>query len=610
MATVGSALKLFDQINNTIKKVISSKEIKLTDEYITIQAKLKFVNDGNQAPQALQNAIFAAANRSGSDYGTMAGIVAKLGQTAGGAFSGNKETISFTELIQKSLKIGGSSKQDQQAGMSQITKIMASGKMQGQDFGALMESAPVLAESIANFVGKSKEQLKTMGTEGTITSTVLKGAIFKAADDINSRFDKLPKTFEDAMTIFKNNALQAFGPVMEKVNNLLNSSAGGELFSGISIALNFAAVAAGGFVNVMSGLIGLIQAYWPFVVGMLTAAAVVIAGLIIPKLWAMIPPLWGQVTAAYALAGAWFALNLPLLAVAALIGTIVFVLLMSGVTAEQVVGTIAGCFMMLVGSVSNSFAILYNIIVGYVEFFRNLFIDPIYAVQNMYYNLAMNFGNYMLNMIISTENFAGSFMKSIVRGINGAIEGFNWLASAVSGIFGKDFKGFELLDESNMHAVSDTVKNVMDMMEKPVSDKAVVSMQRMGFKDLKNEFDYGYKSGAGIMNKISSIGNGLKDSGLKDKGFNDSLPLSNNTLGKVNEVGAINDTVDISNEDLMLMRDVAERDSIKNFVSLTPTVAVGDVHIHDTTDADEMIRRITEAVEVEVTNHAQGVYAG
>ena len=61
-------------------------------------------------------------------------------------------------------------------------------------------------------------------------------------------------------------------------------------------------------------------------------------------------------------------------------------------------------------------------------------------------------------------------------------------------------------------------------------------------------------------------------------------------INKVNEVGRINDTVDISSEDLKMMRELAEMNAIQNFVSLTPTVNVQTGDIRNGYDVDTIIR--------------------
>ncbi|MGX4583370.1 hypothetical protein [Paenibacillus chitinolyticus] len=79
-------------------------------------------------------------------------------------------------------------------------------------------------------------------------------------------------------------------------------------------------------------------------------------------------------------------------------------------------------------------------------------------------------------------------------------------------------------------------------------------------------------------------------------------------IKKVKKVGKIEDKVDISSEDLKVMRDLAEMKSIQNFVTLTPTVNVQTGDINTSDDVDTIIDRITQHLNEEVAANAKGAY--
>ncbi|WP_283591342.1 hypothetical protein [Clostridium butanoliproducens] len=71
----------------------------------------------------------------------------------------------------------------------------------------------------------------------------------------------------------------------------------------------------------------------------------------------------------------------------------------------------------------------------------------------------------------------------------------------------------------------------------------------------------------------------------------------------------IDDKIDVSNEHLEMLRDLAEQDSIQNFVSLTPTVQVTTGDIKEEADINKIISKIEDYMENELVNSAEGVYA-
>ncbi len=66
-----------------------------------------------------------------------------------------------------------------------------------------MENAPMVADAIARYMGKSKGELKELSSQGLITAGIIKNAMFEAADDINGKFESMPMTFADVWNRIK-----------------------------------------------------------------------------------------------------------------------------------------------------------------------------------------------------------------------------------------------------------------------------------------------------------------------------------------------------------------------------------------------------------------------
>lgn len=79
-------------------------------------------------------------------------------------------------------------------------------------------------------------------------------------------------------------------------------------------------------------------------------------------------------------------------------------------------------------------------------------------------------------------------------------------------------------------------------------------------------------------------------------------------VGKVGQVDKIKGKVDISSEDLKIMRNIAEMKNIQNFVTLTPTVHLKTGNINNSGDLDSIVTKLTTRLEDEVAASAKGVY--
>lgn len=606
---------LLETVRNVTTAYLSFQGIKsgigLVDDYTNTNARLNLVNDNLQTTKELQDKIFASAERARGSYFDMAAVIGKMGILASEAFGSNDELISFTELMTKSFRVGGASTMEQQAGMYQLSQAMAAGKLQGDEFRSIMENAPMLADAIAKYTGKTKGDLKDMSADGVITADIIKGAMFAAADDINNKFAQMPKTFGDYFNLMKNRAVRQFAPLMERINALLNSSTGTAFFNAVEKGIVIVSSLLSGFINGLIWMGDVIQYNWPIIAGILAGIGVYLAVMAYQQIPLLIVKLWGMVAPVLAQAAAWLAIKWPIVLVAAAIALVVAALVHFGVSTQEVVGFVIGVFYALYARIYNYVGLLWNLFASYAEFLINLFIDPVYAIKKLFYDLAMTFGGYMYNMALSVEDFAGTFVKAILKSVNKAIEGFNWLADTINSTFGTDIGKMALLDEDNVNVVSDSLKKILDMIEEPVSDKDVVSLARMEYKNLNDSFNSGYSAGYNFtdnaLNKLGSFAKGMPTAGgaLGTFGAGDgTIP----NIDKVKKVGKIEDKVDISSEDLKTMRELAEMKSIQNFVTLTPTVSVSTGDINTGEDLDSIMARITATLEEEIASSSSRIY--
>lgn len=560
------------QLLSTIERIATAylsfqgiqRTIGAADTFVSTQARLNLIVDEGQTVDQLQNNIFAAAERARGDFVAMASSASKLGLLAGDAFSNTDEIVAFTETMQKAFKVSGASIMEQQAGMYQLTQAMAAGRLQGDEFRSIMENAPMLADAIAKFTGKSKGELKEMSSEGLITADIIKAALFMAADDINKKFESLPKTFGDVWQQIKNNAFRAFEPVFQRLNEWLNSTQGAAMIQSMNYALQYTAIAADALVSSLMWMGSVIQSNWGIIEPILVAIGSAFAlwaltqiPLLISKLWLMVQPILAQ-------AAAWAMANLPLLLIGALIGLIIGLLIKMGVITDKVVGFISGIFSALFALIYNIIADIWNGFAGFAEFFANVFNHPVYSAKKLF-----------ADFVISTLN--------IIKKV----------AEAIDWVFGSNLAG----------GITKLQDKMMDWVgEMPEGYKV---LDRMEKKSIGDSFKNGYEKGVNFVNGISDALNGFNMGAIGDL-FSGNFDIAN--INKVNEVGKIRDTVDISSEDLKTMRELAEMKSIQNFVTLTPTVSVQTGPIQNGYDVDTIVARIETVLTEQIASSAKGVY--
>lgn len=397
-------------------------------------------------------------------------------------------------------------------------------------------------------------------------------------------FETMLKSPAKQMEILGNNVRTAFAnaggaavkgllPIIVMLNDAFQAGKFQVFFDMLSQGLGLAVQGLTHLIQAVQWIFQLVADYGPEISAMLLAWRATYIPTLVAKLWAMIPPL-------YTSAAAWLTMNWPILAVVAAVGLVVFALRQFGVTTEQMVGFAIGIFYTLFAMIYNSIAFAWNQILAFAEFLGNIFIDPVYAVQKLFYDMIKNVVEYF-----------GGLIKGIAAGLD-------WLIKKGNEKFRTNFELIGKFDTSVIDKIVDKFK--------PTTDKGVVDLSkyRMNQKDLGKFFQSGYSTGAGLMNKTAGAGEAFKRDGLDKWGAAGGIP----GVDKVGGAGKINDKVDIPSEDLTAMRDLAEMKNIQNFVTLTPTVQVTTGDIHQPMDVNKMIRQIEEAMAREMAQNAEGVY--
>ncbi|URN94639.1 MAG: tape measure protein [Candidatus Pristimantibacillus lignocellulolyticus] len=588
------------KLKNFISGKLSMKDIqvaiKVSDDYVNTLARINQINDKSQTTKELQDKIFASAERSRTSYMDTASVIGRMGSIAPDAFSNNDELIAFTELVQKSFRLGGSGAKDQQAGMSQIIQAMSSGKIQGGDFSSIAREAPMIAAAISNFTGKSTEQLMAMSAEGLLTSDIIKGAMFSAADEINQKFDTLPNTFADIFTQLKNSALQSFGGVIEQISEKLNSGEVDTFMQNMSLAFSGAARAALGLLSMLASLYEFVATNWiviePIIwgvgaamAGLLLITTLTKAGIVAATIATMIQTIFNTAATivTYGLAAAWRTLSAAMKAnVIILIISLIVALIVWLVDLWNTNDNFAAGMMRAWNSVLN--------------FFDQV---PIFFVK-------MGFG--ILNALLDMKVGALGILEQLV---NGVIDGVNLLIGKLKLIPGVSL---DVLSHVNLTAnaaaeaaaIRQAGQTVISQMESDAADKAAEREQKvvdmLDGRANKRAEEQKAKEKTEMTYEVPGS-NSIPES----VGGNGSMG-DINSVGEVGEVGKINDTVDISSEDLKMMRELAEMKNIQNYVTLTPSVSFGDTHVRNESDINTIVSKITQKLEQDIASSANAVY--
>ena len=625
-----------------------------SDQMAGATARLSLIVDDQNSVESLQQKIFASAQASRGAYLDVMDTVGKLGLTAGDAFTGNDEMIRFAQLMNQNFIIAGASATEQSSAMYQLTQAMAAGKLQGDEYRSIIENAPLLANSIEDYMRNVQGATGTMkdwAAEGLLTADVIKAALFSSADEIEARFAQMPRTWSQNWTMMKNNALIALQPLYNYIGQLANDPR-------VLTAINEITGAISGIAQIAIPVIGLIVSglVWtgenlewimPLLLGVAAAyvlihGAVAVyntvtaisnglqavaaarsafkAGASIAEAAATTTATGAQVglnAALYACPIVWILLII-IAVIAAIYGVVAAINHLTGSTLSAT-GIIAGAFMVAFAFIGNIliaaynlvvdvFVLIYNLVAEVANFIGNVFVDPIGAVCRLFFGLA-----------------------DTVLGILQA------LASAIDAIFGSNLAGaVQGWRDSLGGWVDDTFGQGAQVMAKLNADDLKLDRFEYGAA-----WDLGYNAGAGLEASIgdmfsfdpSSLTTGFDPSSLTT-GFDPNSvdmsgyqPALDGINGNTGSTGFDPNSVDMSgyqpaldgingntgstaaslknmSEDVAYMRDIVEREALNRFTTAELHIDMTGMNnrFENDMDVDGVIDRfvtgVTEALDV------------
>lgn len=502
-----AAINSTNSLTSAIKRLVGSylglrglKELlDLSDTMASTTARLDMMNDGLQTTDQLNQKIYESAIRSRGAYLETANFVAKLGNLAGDAFSGNDEIIAFAEQINKQIVLSGASSTEASSAIYQLTQGLSAGALRGEELNSVMEQTPMIAQTIADYLGKSTGELREFASEGKLTAGIVKNALLSAAEETNAAFEKMPITWGQVFTQAKNMEVQALQPLLGFISSL-----------------------AGQAMDILSKIPEWISEHSDIIVAALGTIAVAMTALTVK---------------AAVMAGAFMLAHAPLIAVIGLVSAFIYGLTQAGVTAETVfsyIGQMVGFFYAFFGNIVVG---LYNLWASFAEFFANVFNDPIKAITRLFFD----FVDGILGML---EN------------VGGAIDAvFGWLGSNVSG----------------------TVREWRDGLKQWVDDAVgenavkIDRMENINYEDAISQFgQYGADFGKSLADTLSGFGTSV---GVGSAGQLDYTQQMDSISKGVNNIAK---SVDVSQEDIQSLVDIAERRYVNNInlTSQTPVINI------------------------------------
>lgn len=631
---VSAGTQQANELTNTIKRAVAAyvsiqsvgKALNISDELVQTTSRLNMMNDGVQTTAELVNMVYAAAQDARGSFSQMADVVARFGNNAKDAFSSSEEVVAFADLIQKQMTIAGASTQEAANAELQLSQALGSGVLRGDELNSIFEQAPNLIQNIADYLDVPIGKIREMAADGELSADVVKAAIFSAADDINSKFNEMPMTWGQMWQSMQNTALIAFQPVLQRLNDLANSEAFQTFIQGAieamatlaNILLNVfdLAVSIGTFIGDNWSIIA------PIVYGIVAALTAYIAiSAIVAAINGVMAMAEGVKAAAQMMAtGATFAetaaqqgLNAALMACPL---TWIIMLILALIV---VIFAVCNAIAKMTGIANSGFGVITGGVNVVIQFFKNLGLtvaNIALGIGNAIAALASNMMTAFHNAICSVQSWFYNLLSTALSVIEGICSALNKLPFVEF-----DYSGISSAADDYAAKASEAAGNKEDYQS--ISDAFNEGFTTFdAFQDgwASDAFNAGAAWGDGVADKVSNFSlsdvfgqTDIPNVGDYTSGFNDAIANSGigDGVGSIDDnTGKIKDSLDVTEEDLKYLRDIAEQEAINRFTTAEINVDMSGMQntVNSGDDIDGFMTKLTDSVNEAVDNMTEGVH--
>lgn len=630
-----------NELTNTIKRAVAAyvsiqtvgKALNISDELVQTTSRLNMMNDGVQTTAELVNMVYAAAQDARGSFSQMADVVARFGNNAKDAFSSSEEVVAFADLIQKQMTIAGASTQEAANAELQLSQALGSGVLRGDELNSIFEQAPNLIQNIADYLDVPIGKIREMAADGELSADVVKAAIFSAADDINSKFNEMPMTWGQMWQSMQNTALIAFQPVLQRLNDLANSEAFQTFVQNAveamatlaNIVLNIFELVGtvGGFIAdnwsvispIIYGVIGALAVYAAYLgivkgIEIASAAATAIHSVAMSAKIGVMAALTGQTMAATA---AQMGYN------GALYACPVVWIIMLLIALIAIIFAVCNAIAKMTGIANSGFGVITGGVNVVIQFFKNLGLtvaNIALGIGNAIAALASNMMTAFHNAICNVQSWFYNLLStacSVIENIAAALNKLPFVSF--------DYSGISSAADDYAAKASEAAGNKEDYTS--ISDAFNEGFTTFdAFQDgwASDAFNAGAAWGDGVADKVSNFSlsdvfgqTNIPNVGDYTSGFNDAIANSGigDGVGSIDDnTGKIKDSLDVTEEDLKYLRDIAEQEAINRFTTAEINVDMSGMQntVNSGDDIDGFMTKLTDSVNEAVDNMTEGVH--
>ncbi|MEN8271642.1 tape measure protein, partial [Acinetobacter baumannii] len=181
------------------------------DAYTGLQNRLKLVTNNQAELNKATEDTFRIAQKTYSAWDSVLQVYQRFSDNAKTLNLTMDDTARLTETVSKAVAISGASAEAADAALVQFGQALASGTLRGEELNSVMEQTPALAKAIAQGMGITVGELRSVAAEGKITSQEIVKALKNVQNNVDALFAKTDITIGQSLTLLNNEITKFVG---------------------------------------------------------------------------------------------------------------------------------------------------------------------------------------------------------------------------------------------------------------------------------------------------------------------------------------------------------------------------------------------------------------
>jgi tape measure domain-containing protein len=181
------------------------------DAYTGLQNRLKLVTNSQAELNKATEDTFQIAQKTYSTWDSVLQVYQRFSDNSKTLNLTMDDTARLTETVSKAVAISGATAEAADASLMQFGQALASGTLRGEELNSVMEQTPALAKAIAQGMGITVGELRSVAAEGKITSQEIVKALRNVESDVDALFGKTDITISQSLTLLNNEITKFVG---------------------------------------------------------------------------------------------------------------------------------------------------------------------------------------------------------------------------------------------------------------------------------------------------------------------------------------------------------------------------------------------------------------